>query len=221
MKKFIGKIKDFLKFRGREKIKFIIGIVLGLAAGGQFFASAENFIDSFLDTSKVSDTWNVEVDTANGEVKLAQRSCDNTVWFCDLTWRCPGLAGDGNGLLVKRTNEANKQWKIWNTACDTPECGIDGGQSDNLVVDNTLDFSAYYPARQACKDVGGRLPTLAELQCIYTYRGTYGINFGVSPYHWWSSTEVDSGNVNTVYYTGSVGTVGKASTYLLRCVRGW
>jgi hypothetical protein len=195
---------------------------LGLAAGGQFFASAENFIDSFLDTSKVSDTWNVEVDTANGEVKLAQRSCDNSIWFCDLAWRCPGLAGDGNELLVKRTTEGTRQWKIWNTACDTPECGIDGGQTDNLVVDNTLDFSAYYPARQACKAVGGRMPTLAELQCIYTYRGTYGINFGITPYYWWSSTEGDSGGAYTVHYSaGAVNNLGKTKSYHTRCVRGW
>jgi len=224
LKKSVGRIRDFLKFRGREKIKFIIGIVLGLAAGGQFFASAENFIDSFLDTSRVANTWNMEVDTANGEVRLAQRSCDNTVWFCDLTWRCPGLAGDGNGLLVKRANEATAlQWKIWQNACDTPECGIDGGQDgDNLVADNTLDFSAYYPARQACKAVGGRLPTIAELQCIYAYRGSFGNNFNTGGTPHWSSTEYSVTDVRHVdFYNGGVGTYPKTSTRAVRCVRGW
>ena len=218
MKKFIGKIKDFLKFRGREKIKFIIGIVLGLAAGGHFFAYAENFIDSFLDASRVANTWNVEVDTANGEVKLAQRSCDNTVWFCDMTWRCSGLMGDGNGLLVKRTDESAKQWKIWNDACNTPECGIDGGQGDNLATDNTIDFSAYYPARQACKDVGGRLPTINELQCMYTYRGSFGNNFATDYY--WSSTESSASQAYAIYTTGTY-SVNKANGYRFRCVRGW
>jgi len=193
------------------------------AVGGSILTTyAEQFIDSFLDTSKVSDTWNVEVDTANGEVKLAQRSCDNSVWFCDLTWRCPGLAGDGNGLLVKRTNEGVKQWKIHNNDCDTPECGIDGGQGDNLVTDNTIDFSAYYPARQACKAVGGRLPTINELQCMYTYRGTYGISFSGSPYYWWSSTEYSSSNAYRLYYyNGSASNDYKTSSLFVHCVRGW
>jgi hypothetical protein len=128
--KGMKKIKDFFRFKEFRKTKIIIVVVLALEilAGGYLLTYAQQFIDSFLDTSRVANTWNVEVDTANGEVKLAQRSCDNSVWFCDMTWRCPGLMGDGNGLLVKRVSEGGKQWKIWNTACDTPECGIDGGR---------------------------------------------------------------------------------------------
>ncbi|MGW8185274.1 MAG: hypothetical protein ACWGHO_04170 [Candidatus Moraniibacteriota bacterium] len=224
MKKFINKITNLLK-KAKESNLFIISVaIISALSGGIVATYAENFIDSFLDTSRVADTWNVEVDTANGEVKLAQRACDNTVWFCDLAWRCPGLAGDGNGLLVKRANEASAlQWKIWQTACDTPECGIDGGQDgDNLVADNTLDFSAYYPARQACKAVGGRLPTIAELQCIYAYRGSFGNNFNTGTTSHWSSTEYSVTDVRHVdFYNGGVGTYPKTVTRAVRCVRGW
>jgi len=219
------KIKEYLNFELSKKIKilvsvvFVVGLVSGIMIGGRLFAYAQQFMDSFLDTSRVANIWNLEVYTANGEVKLAQRYCDNTVWFCDLTWRCPGLAGDGNGLLLKRTSEANSQWKIWGTACDTPQCGIDGAQSDNLVADNTIDFSAYYPARQACKAVGARLPTISELQCIYTYRSLFG-NLGTSDY--WSSTEVNGTQANTVYFaTGGTSVLPKTNTYPVRCVRGW
>ncbi|MGW8185269.1 MAG: hypothetical protein ACWGHO_04145 [Candidatus Moraniibacteriota bacterium] len=221
------KIKEYLNFELSKKIKilvsvvFVIGLVSGIMIGGRLFAYAQQFIDSFLDTSRVANTWNVEVDTANGEVKLAQRSCDNTVWFCDMTWRCPGLMGDGSQLLVRRVDE-NKQWKIWNNDCNTPECGLDGGQAgDMLTADNTFDFSAYYPARQACKAVGGRLPTVAELQCIFSYKSSFGNNFSSSTYYWnaeeYSTTQarvVSSYNNSTYYY-------GKTDSRPFRCVRGW
>ncbi|MGW8185275.1 MAG: Lcl domain-containing protein [Candidatus Moraniibacteriota bacterium] len=218
------KIIDFLKFKKSGKIKFALGVVVGIGVGivigGYFIAYAQQFIDSFLDTSRVANTWNVEVDTANGEVKLAQRSCDNTVWFCDLTWRCPGLMGDGNGLLVKREDNY-AQWKIWGNACDTPQCSIDGAQTDNLVADNTVDFSAYYPARQACKAAGGRLPTVAELQCIYAYRGTYGTSF-VNDYYWTSQESTNAGYTWILYgYNGGVYEDPKTNSRRLRCVRGW
>lgn len=213
-------IKRIISWINFNKLKFLISVIAlsAAASGGYLFAYAQQFIDSFLDTSRVANTWNVEVDTADGEVKLAQRSCDNAVWHCDLTWRCSGLMGDGNGLLVKRTGETTtKQWKIWNDACNTPECGIDGGQGDNIVVDNTLDFSAYYPARQACKDVGGRLPTINELQCIYSYKGTYGFTLSAT---YWSSTERDSSYAYYLTYgTTSYGT--KSNAYNVLCVRGW
>ena len=220
------KIKDFFRFNEFRKTKIIIVVVLALEilAGGYLLTYAQQFIDSFLDTSRVANTWNVEVDTANGEVKLAQRSCDNTVWFCDMAWRCSGLVGDGNGLLVKRTDlSVRKQWKIWDNACDTPECGQDGIQSgDKLSVDNTIDFSAYYPARQACKDEGGRLPTIAELQCIYAYRGSFGNNFLTSYIYWSSEESSNVVNARGVYfYNNAIYEQSKSGVNNVRCVRGW
>jgi hypothetical protein len=226
MKRLVKIIIDFFNFKRFKKIKVaiiivvMISLVLMGAMGGYIFAYAQQFIDSFLDTSRIADTWNVEVDTVNGEVKLAQRSCDNTVWFCDMTWRCPGLMGDGSGLLVKRTDEGGNAWKIWQNACDTPECGTDGAQNgDNLVADNTFNFGAYYPARQTCKNVGGRLPTLAEIQCIYAYRGTYGTSF-YGDYYWTSGESANAGYAWAFYNGGSYEKV-KTTGYRFRCVRGW
>ncbi|MGW8185272.1 MAG: hypothetical protein ACWGHO_04160 [Candidatus Moraniibacteriota bacterium] len=227
IKKIIKKARDFFKSKKFEKSKiiiFILGTAFGISVGNYFLVYAENFIDSFLDTSRVANTWNVEVDTANGEVKLAQRSCDNSVWFCDMTWRCPGTVGDGNGLLVKRTDlPVRQQWKIWANACDTPECGQDGVQlGDKLSVDNTIDFSAYYPARQACKAIGARLPTISELQCIYAYRGSFGNNFLTSYVYWSSEESSTSANARGVYfYNNAIYDESKSSSQNVRCVRGW
>ena len=220
----MGRIKDFLKSKKFEKSKliiFVLGTAFGVSVGNYFLVYAEQFIDSFLDGSRVSGTWNVEVDTANGEVKLATRSCDNSIWFCDLTWRCPGLAGDGTGLLVKREDNYG-QWKIWNDACNTPECDIDGAQyGDKMSVDNTIDFSAYYPARQACKAVGGRLPTIAEMQCMISYGGSFGSNFGYE-YYWTSEESSNSLYARWVYsYNNGVGEDHKTNARYMRCVRGW
>ncbi|MGW8185268.1 MAG: hypothetical protein ACWGHO_04140 [Candidatus Moraniibacteriota bacterium] len=217
-------IKKIISWINFNKFKFLISIIaLSVAAsGGYLFAYAQQFIDSFLDTSRVANTWNVEVDTANGEVKLAQRSCDNSVWFCDLTHICPGLLGDGSQLLVRRI-DASGQWKTSNTACNAPECGIDGGQSDNLTPDNTVSFNSlyvYYPARETCKAIGARLPTIAELQCIYYYRGSFGNNFGTGRY--WSSTETGETTAYAHYFFyNRSDSMGKTDTNNFRCVRGW
>jgi hypothetical protein len=224
MKKIINKLTNLLK-KAKNSNLFIISVaIISALSGGIVATYAEQFIDSFLDISRVADTWNVEVDTANGEVKLAQRSCDNSVWFCDLTHICPGLMGDGSQLLVKRTNETSLQWKTSGTTCDTPECAVDGAQSnDNLTSDNTISFNSlytYYPARDVCKVSGARLPTTAELQCIYYYRGSFGNNFGSSAY--WTSTEFSTDRAWYVYfYNGDVSNYYKTHSYPSRCVRGW
>ncbi|MGW8185267.1 MAG: hypothetical protein ACWGHO_04135 [Candidatus Moraniibacteriota bacterium] len=221
MRKYINIKKINIFLRSKKSNFFVLCAMIVAAVGGSIMTTyAEQFIDSFLDTSRVANTWNVEVDTANGEVKLAQRACDNTVWFCDMTWRCAGTAGDGNGLLVKRTDESGKQWKIWNNACDTPECGIDGGQTDNLVVDNTLDFSAFYPAREACKAVGGRLPTVDEMRCMFTYKASFGNNLASSYY--WTSEEYSASEAKGIYYyNAQIVNLTKTDVRYTRCVRGW
>ena len=82
---------------------------------------------------------------------------------------------------------------------------------------NSVDFSLY-PARNACKDLGGRLPTRAELTCMYTNKSYYG-NF-VNQYYW-SSEEIDTTTVwrlNLV--NGAMDIRNKTtSTYNARCVR--
>lgn len=217
------KIKKFLQgFQNSKKKKAlaVAVIVLAVAGGGYLLTYAQQFIDSFLNTDRIADQWNVEVDTVSGEVKLATRTCNDTDWFCSLNTTCVNTLGDGDYIIVKRVNEASKQWKVAQTNCDKPHCGLDGGQDgDNLVADNTVDFSDY-PARQVCKAVGGRLPTISELQCIFTNRVSFGNNFGASFY--WSSTEYSTTSARSVLFRyGSTHDVTKTSTYSVRCVKGW
>ncbi|NCA93939.1 MAG: DUF1566 domain-containing protein, partial [Sphingobacteriia bacterium] len=77
-----------------------------------------------------------------------------------------------------------------------------------------------YPARQACKEAGGRLPTSSELECIYTNRVSFGNNFGTSYY--WSSTENSTTNARNVNFDGgSSNYYAKTNANSVRCVRGW
>ena len=209
-----------------KKIKIIltVGIIflalVGIFGRDKFVAFAQSVIDSFSDTSKVDDTWNVTVDTATGEVKLAEQSCDDGTWFCSASTTCTNTLGDGDYIIVADENETTtKQWKTALTNCDLPQCGIDGGQDgDNLVADNTTNF-AEYPARDACATKGGRLPTRTELECIYTNRATFGDNFGTG--YFWSGTEYTTANAWYVNFsTGSSNGTSKAGSNYIRCVQG-
>ena len=187
----------------------------------RFYALAQSVIDSFTDTTRVANQWNVTVDTANGSVKLATRACDDGTWFCSANTTCTDTLGDGSYIIVKRTNETGGlAWKSTNTDCGKPQCGTDGGQDgDNLVADNTVTF-ADYPARTACKAAGGRLPTKTELQCIYANQATFGNNFGADSY--WSATEGSTTNAWSFYFGGGLAYNNyKYFTYSVRCVRGW
>lgn len=217
------KIKKFLQgFQNSKKKKALAVAVIVLAvAGGRYLLTyAQQFIDSFLNTDRIADQWNVEVDTVSGEVKLATRTCNDTDWFCSLNTTCVNTLGDGDYIIVKRVNETSQQWKVAQTNCDKPHCGLDGGQDgDNLVADNTVDFIDY-PARQACKAAGGRLPTLSELQCIFANRVSFGNNFGTSVY--WSSTENSTTRARIVFFDyGYTTYYTKTNSLSVRCVKGW
>lgn len=111
-----------------------------------------------------------------------------------------------------------KQWKTSNTNCDTPQCGINGGQDgDNLVASNTVDFSLY-PARDACKTLGGRLPTKTELLCIFTNKANLG-SFQNDKY--WSATEYNDTIAWPVsFFDGSSNPFyNKTEAKYVRCVR--
>ena len=217
------KIKKFLQsFQNSKKKKAlaVAVIVLTVVGGGYLLTYAQQFIDSFLNTDRIADQWNVEVDTVSGEVKLATRTCNDTDWFCSLNTTCVNTLGDGDYIIVKRVDEAIRQWKVAQTNCDKPHCGLDGGQDgDNLVADNTVNF-VDYPARQACKEAGGRLPTISELKCIYTNRVSFGNNFGTTLY--WSSTEYSTARARFVNFNdGYTGGGNKTLSYSVRCVKGW
>ena len=199
----------------------VVGIVLGIAGGTFLVAYGQQILDDFTTSNRIAATWNTSVNTGAGEVKLATQSCDDGVWFCSAANICGDTLGDGTYILVKRADVgATQQWKSANTACDKPNCGTNGEQDgDNLVADNTVNFTSY-PARDACKAVGGRLPTLTELQCMYTNRTSFGNNFVASNY--WAATEYSTARAwKFNMSSGSASGSYKANCYYVRCVRGW
>lgn len=202
-------------------LSILIVCVIAVIAGYVIFIQAASVSDDFTTEDDVADTWRITVATTTGEVKLEVKSCDNAVWFCDDADVCGNTLGDGDYILVKRADVgAERKWKETNTACDQPQCGQDGGQDlDNLVADNTVSFSVY-PARDACKAVGGRLPTKTELDCMYLNKATFGDNF-VADYYW-SSTEYSvNGAWRQNFSNGGQNNAGKNNSYYVRCVRGW
>jgi hypothetical protein len=214
-----------LRKKSRKRMALMAGIIIlvmiTVFGWQKFYALAQSFIDSFIDSSRIASTWNVTVDTGNGQVTLAARTCDDDIWFCSANTTCTDSLGDGSYIIVKRTNEAGSlAWKSTNTGCDMPQCGQDGGQDgDNLVADNTVNFSSY-PARDACRIVGGRLPTKTELQCIYANKTTFGNNFGSSFY--WSSTEYSATYASFVSFdNGNTASYNKSNYNSVRCVQGW
>lgn len=124
-------------------------------------------------------------------------------------------------------------WGPYGVVCPSPQCTTAGPVRETqspwtgvngLVADNSVNFNPdssnppTYPARDACKAIGGRLPTVGELVEMYNNKALYGNNFQSDLY--WSSTEYNS-NV-AVFVRLSDGynqTNGKGATYYVRCVR--
>ena len=100
------------------------------------------------------------------------------------------------------------QYKTASTAVTSPQgaIGLDSSYPSNMVLINpqtnpNVDLSEY-PAQNACKAIGGRLPNMQELWAIYAGRVTYG-NFQTGLYL--SATEYNSSIEYQVYfYEGSI-----------------
>ncbi len=207
------------------KILLIIAIPIAIASIGYFLVKAQSVSDDFTTDDNIADTWQTTVATSTGEVTLELRDCDvgEGIWFCNASTTCANYLGDGDYILVAQDDlGTTKQWKTAKTACDQPECGIKGGNNgDNLVADNTVDFSTNgYNARDACKAIGGRLPTKDELDCIYDHKADFGNNFAASLY--WSSTDFSAEHAWVQSFTtGTQGIYNKTRSTYVRCVRGW
>lgn len=126
-----------------------------------------------------------------------------------------------NNIKVLRRNLSTTYvWKTSASACEPPQCGQIGAQDgDNLVNPITnpgVDFSLY-PAQNACKAIGGRLPTLAEGQCLFDNKATYSIAVGA----WgWTSTEYTTAAARAVRWADWVGQdMSKTIALDVRCVR--
>lgn len=212
-----------LKKKQFKILGILIISIIAVIAGYIVFVQAQSVTEDFTTTDNIAATWQTTVATTTGQVTLELRDCDVLTWFCAASTTCANYAGDGDYIIVKQADlSATKQWKTANTNCDRPECGADGGQNgDNLVVDNTVNFTTNgYTARDACKAVGGRLPTKDELNCIYLNKATFGNNFADGLY--WSSTESSATTAWVQNFTtGSQYYGNKTYSYYVRCVRGW
>ncbi len=108
--------------------------------------------------------------------------------------------------------------QVWQSStgynCPSPQCSV-VGTVNTLVADNNVDFSNY-PARNTCKNLKGRLPTRAELSCIYANRNVYGNNFSGNQ---WSSEEATYSSAYYVSNTGTIASYSKTSSYYVHCVR--
>jgi hypothetical protein len=213
-------MQNILKSKKAKIAAAGILLIASLYAARRLYVYAQSVTDTFNDASKIADTWNTVVATSTGVVKLDLKSCDSYGWFCSASTTCANTLGDGDYIIVAQEDATTSlAWKTANTACEKPQCSMGGGQDgDNLKADNTLNF-ATYPARNYCKSIGGRLPTIQELQCIYSNRASFG-SFESGFY--WSSAEFSVAYARFVYFTdGSSNYFGKTDAYYVRCVRGW
>ena len=126
------------------------------------------------------------------------------------------------GIDVYYIDSSTEQWKTSNTVCEGPQCSITTDcfetYCNNLVISNSIDFSEY-PARNVCKALGGRLPTITELYCIYTNKINYG-TFMDNTY--WSSLELRQDTAFLRKLTdgnGNVYNTYKSNNKYVRCVR--
>jgi hypothetical protein len=108
---------------------------------------------------------------------------------------------------------------------DYPTWSVLVSPQSNPEVDFTTSPDQY-PAQNACKLIGGRLPTMNELQSIQINQAPYGNNFQNGFY--WSATENSFSNANLVAfgtYRDDPNTIGwmwansKYNTAQVRCVK--
>ena len=138
----------------------------------------------------------------------------------------PGLASTVlAGKHIYKTDTTSASFGATNALITSPQgaAGLDPSYpSDKSLVSPQanpgVSFSAF-PAQNACKVIGGRLPNMQQLNAIYAGRASYGNNF--NPSHYWSATE------NTWYETlahwvhfeaGVNGETYKTMGYRVRCI---
>ena len=133
---------------------------------------------------------------------------------------------DGPAFLVKQV------WKPSQTDCVSPQCSKtiapapDPIYPTNMVlidpiVNSGVDFSGY-PAQEACRLKGGRLPTMAELFAIYAGKvaGRYGAFDTNQNYSYWSTTDRNTPTVWTVDFSiGQLWMNNKNLSGSTRCVK--
>ncbi len=131
-----------------------------------------------------------------------------------------GNAIGTNGLL---------KWKTTQTACASPQCTVVFNREPSfpsaytLVASNAFDFTMStspptYPARDACKVIGGRLPTMQELFAIDTDKASYGNNF--QEYYYWATTQYDNTQAFSKFINNpNYSALPKDNDFFVRCVK--
>jgi hypothetical protein len=156
----------------------------------------------------------------------ANKSCTANFVVVDPANWYSGVGGTAlAGKYVYKTDLGTTyQYKTANTANTSPQgaTGLDPNYPSNMSlvspqINPAVDFSAY-PAQNACKAIGGRLPNMQELLAIYAGRATYGNNFQVNDY--WSSTEYSGGAYGVYFSGGATDYIGKQVYFYVRCVAG-
>lgn len=158
----------------------------------------------------------------------ADNQCVNG-WCLTNVCSNPWLSGPCSSsiLVYKGDVTYGLQWKTTQTNCVSPQCslGLDtySGMSGKygLVASNNVDFSVY-PMRNECKNIGGRLPTLTELNCIRVNQASYSTYNAIQNASYFSSTEENVTSAMVMQMgTGATGGASKTSTvnYYTRCVK--
>jgi len=140
----------------------------------------------------------------------------------------PGIAATAMAgkYIYKADLGVAYQYKTTDTAVTSLQgaTGLDPNYPSYMSLVNPqtnpgVDFSAY-PAQNACKALGGRLPNTYELQAIIPDGATYGNNFMGLNYYYWSTTEVDDTDAYNVkiFYGAFVDIDTKTGTAQVRCV---
>ena len=138
----------------------------------------------------------------------------------------PGVAGTAMANKYVRNVDLSGtyRYKTSNNAVTSPQgsTNFDPNYLSNMSLvspqtNPNVDFSEY-PAQNACKAIGGRLPNMQELLAIHANKASYGNNFQAFLY--WSSTEFGSYDAYDVPFIdgGSTDASTKAYSIYVRCV---
>lgn len=193
------------------------GAVLSQAGSSYSQTAAADYEANTLDSNMRVDAPNAKMTLkrANGRVCASDAECVEAYCLNSICTDNPWVYGICSGIGVYPSDAGTFQWKTSSTFCSgSAQCP----SGFFLTADNSVDFSAY-PARNACKSVGGRLPTQAELSCIHSNRAQFsGFTFNN---YWWNQ-EVSTYGYNAYYLvfsTGGSNTNSKTNSYYVRCVR--
>lgn len=153
------------------------------------------------------------------------RNCQNT--GKSLKKFVDALAGIGaiaRCSSISTGGEVYTRWGVAANRSDSAELAAWVASPQGVTKVDTSDANggvqlAWQDALTMCAAQGKRLPSVEELQALAV---TTPISFTVSPFLYWSSSELSATNANVVNMSssaGSIASVTKTTPRLVRCVR--